>query len=575
MERAVVIQLFRRLQLTVFYFSLLLMLESCSTNNPVTVQSADKVAHASRITQDETWSASQIHIITNNLIVDNATLTIEAGTKIQMKDSTLIIVAAGGALKAIGTARDSILFTVEENSLGAWQSIYFDPHCNLDLCQLEYCIFENGGAGDSLSAMLICEKVAPPIQYSTFRHSRTNGLRLIGQAEFNNFSHNKFRNNQFAPILLPMSAISSLQRSCSFTGNGKDVIRVVEPSQLVKDVIWRALDVPYQIETELRIEAHQITLQPGVKLQFTSTAGFEIAYSGVLLAEGSPDSMIYFNGASAGQGFWRGIFLLDNVRNANSQFKHCIFDGGGSQSIMTTTGNLVKTLCYCRAASAGFSNCIFQNSGGYAIIFDKVEELNEFKNNRLTLNAGPPIQLTPEVIGSLKNNQFYNNDENYIEVMGGNLIRGSNIPNFQIPYRLMGRLDIYYIKVTIEPGTVFELYPNASISVSAGAALIADGLSPAGAITFTGAFPNPGSWNYIYFSQDCNAALCELNYCKIEYGGGDISWPANIYLEGASPKITNCTIAYSKHWGIFRSNNAQPDLTNTVFSGNLDGDIWP
>ena len=78
-----------------------------------------------------------------------------------------------------------------------------------------------------------------------------------------------------------------------------------------------------------------------------------------------------------------------------------------------------------------------------------------------------------------------------------------------------------------------------------------------------------------HIGNDCTVESCILENCIIEYGGGNLSWPANIYCEGSSPTIKNCQVNFSGHWGIFRSNFAKPDLTGTIFMGNRDGDLWP
>ena len=575
MTRIVLIFVSNQLRLVIVGLVFAILFFNCNGSNPVNIQKAPKITHNTRISEDETWTSSQTHLITEHLIVENATLTIEPGTKIEFQDDASLIITTNGALHAIGNESDSIRFIHSGLPPNSWGKIYFNKNCRIEICQLEYCVLENGGSGDSLSAMMICCQVVPSIRHSSIRNSVTNGIRIIGPVEMTNFGENEIINNRLAPIILSTSAIAALKPNCLISGNGLNVIRVVKTDSFTQDVTWPAMNVPYQFETDLQVYEHQIHLQPGVKMQFLPPNGIQITQKGTFIAIGKPDSNIIFRGVQHGRGVWKGIQINDIQQNSQLDFAYCKFDGGGNYPLITSDGTIVSTLVYCKYAHPDFSNCTFQNSSGYGVIFDKDSEPTRFENNTLLLNAGPPIRITPALIGRIKNNRFLTNGENYIEVTHGNITSGTYVHNILIPYRLTGAIDIFYALLRIEPGTKIELTNMGSISVSAGGALIADGNSVDTPIIFTGTFQTPGAWKYIYFGADCNDGRCKLNYCHIEYGGGDIGWPANIYLEGVSPAITNCTIGFSKHWGIFKSNNANPDLSNSVFIGNSDGDIWP
>lgn len=545
----------------------------CSSTNPVDVQNASSVPHESRIDNDETWSSKQSHIITDDVLVENATLTIEAGSVVKFQPGTSLKIQNGGLIIASGTASDSIRFTTAKAD-SAWNLIEINSQA--EGSRFNHCVFKNGGSSDdSLAAMVLCRAGQVSITNSTFRNSQTNGLRIFPEAQLIAFNNNKFRENELAPVLLPASKVSSITSNNSFTGNGNDIIRIIEADVITENAKWRAQNVPYQFAVDFNVTEFALEFAPGVKLQFESFIKFTIGYKGGLLAQGTSDSTIEFRGVESQPGFWQGVLLKEGNLTEKNQFHHCVFSGGGSTPFMFEAGLPFSSNVFGEAGAPQFVNCRFENSSGYGVIFSTDCTPKQFEKNTISLNGGPAMRIAPAALDHLRENNIYNNVENVIEVTAGNITRESIIRNNQVPYRLTGELDVFYETVNIEPGTSFELNQQAGIAVSAGGALIADGISPSRVITFSGVVKQPGAWKFIYFGRDCNQSACKLNYCNIEYGGGDLRWPAIIYLEGASPQITNCQISYSQHWGIYKSNNAEPILTNTIFYSNHDGDVWP
>jgi len=543
----------------------------CAQNNPVDVQRASRIAHESRISEDETWSSRQEHVIIKDVLVQNATLTIESGSVIKFQPGTSLKIQSGGKLVAKGSASDSIFFTSAKVD-SPWTQLEFDTKAAG--AQLNYCVIENGGS-DSLEAMVVFGSKRIAFAHSVIRRSQSNGLHILTSADFTEFKNNKFRENRLAPVLAPTSQIITLGTENSFSGNGLNGIRVIESDAISKNIHWKALDVPYQFTVDFKIQEFELTLAPGVKIQFDALTRFTVGYKGGLHAAGAADSVIEFSGVESQPGFWRGIHLSEGNLATNIRFAHCIFSDGGSTPFLYENGIPLNANVFGEAGAPEFYNCRFENSGGYGVIFTQNCQPSVFSQNTISRNHGPALRICPEALPGLQENKIYDNSENIIEITAGNLTRATTIRHNQVPFRLLGEINIYYETVTIEPGTAFELNSSAALAVAAGGALVADGIARGSAITFSGVVKQPGAWRFIYFGRDCNAAASRLNHCMAEYGGGDLRWPGMIYLEGVSPQITNCQIAFSRHWGIFKSNNAAPNLMNTIFFGNYDGDIWP
>ncbi|MFL2600634.1 MAG: hypothetical protein ACJ0PU_00680 [Flavobacteriaceae bacterium] len=76
------------------------------------------------IEENQTWTNDRIWLMDGKIVVRNgATLTIEAGTIVKAEtddgaDATVLVIAKGGKINAVGTADDPIIFTDNEDQIG-------------------------------------------------------------------------------------------------------------------------------------------------------------------------------------------------------------------------------------------------------------------------------------------------------------------------------------------------------------------------------------------------------------------------------------------------------------------------
>ena len=88
---------------------------------------------------------------------------------------------------------------------------------------------------------------------------------------------------------------------------------------------------PYEISGDIYVETgNALTIEPGVKLQFTGDYGFSIY--GVLIAEGNPDDLITFTTSDTNE-FWKGIYFEESE---SSDISYC--------DINNVYGNLIGQL---------------------------------------------------------------------------------------------------------------------------------------------------------------------------------------------------------------------------------------
>ena len=546
--------------------TLLFTIWGCDSDTPVDTSEIEKVAHDTRISTNQTWNAKQVHIVTNDLVIENAVLTIEPGATVQFSANTGLYIKSGGGLTAQGTSDSPVIFTGTESIAGHWNAIAFSAGCNSSQCKLIHAVIEYGGSSDSTSAQLISEDAAPTISHCQVRNSASNGVIIAGVVGPDEFSYNTVTLNRHAPILISAQLVPTIHENCDFSGNGRDVIRIHKNGNIRSNTSWSAFNVPYQIAEDLYISNSTLTILPGVMLQFEAGTAVEVRAGGALWAEGAVTNPITFTAMAAQKGYWEGIAFFDGAKDDVCKLANCVLEYGG--------GNPQRSgLIYCEYASPAIVSCQVLNSIGYGIIFVGDSHPSVFDNNTITLNEKAPIRIPAEHVSVISPGNYFGNANDYIEIIGGNISANCFWQNPGISYRLMGSINILNNTLTLLPGTKIEMEADVSINVKMGGALRADGTS--NQIIFTGSVPRPGHWNYIHFNGDCNDVSCLLNYCLISYGGGDEGWPGSVYCENSSPTITNCRIENSATWGIYLSGNAQPDTTGTTFSGNEKGTIWP
>lgn len=111
------------------------------------------------VLESQTWTDDKPYVVIHNALVDvNATLTINAGTRVYMhQDSRLFVL---GSLKINGQKGDSVIFQGDridrdiyvgnyEDIPGEWGGLYFNQtsHDNV----INYAVFKNGGASTKLN----------------------------------------------------------------------------------------------------------------------------------------------------------------------------------------------------------------------------------------------------------------------------------------------------------------------------------------------------------------------------------------------------------------------------------------
>ena len=360
----------------------------------------------------------------------------------------------------------------------------------------------------------------------------------------------------------------------------------ITTERVLKDVVSTPGAVDYIVPCDISIEAN-LTISPGVIIQFATNTGFTINNTGSLNAIGTAEMPIVFRGVTDVTGSWKGLFF--NSSNILNQLSHVTITGGGSSSF---NGNdVVANIRVHQTAQLGISNSSINKSGRDGIYTDGTSSndlipITSYSNNSFSNNTAYPLNISAPVSGMMdESSVFSGNGKSSILIRGGEINTAVKWRKTQIPFLISGDVIISPYantgSVFIEAGATIKFASESSLGVGEyGNGLLRIMGTPAQRITLTGETETPGSWQGIGF-QSTNV-LNEIAYADISYGGccsfsGSSSHVGNIVVGAYSAgfvKISNSSFNFSAQCGIKISpsstiNNAGGNTFNSNAAGNI------
>ncbi len=262
------------------------------------------------ITEDTTWGADTIKVISDITVIDGKTLTIDPGVYVEFQGAYMLIVQ--GRLLAVGTAADSITFTLNPVE-GAWMGIKFDntPSTN-DTSRITYAYISNAIAGGSttpevngggiyvsnFSKLVVSHSIindnyavyggAVSLDYANprFLYNRISGndaMQAGGMLLSNSspyLSHNVFTGNTSALLITTNSA--PVVQNCTFYGNTNlNTINIEFTANPVfrNSIIWDNASEQVLIDNSSSPEFYYCDIENGID-SFTGS-GSGAAFTGV------------------------------------------------------------------------------------------------------------------------------------------------------------------------------------------------------------------------------------------------------------------------------------------------------
>lgn len=279
----------------------------------------------------------------------------------------------------------------------------------------------------------------------------------------------------------------------------------------------RGEGIDYTVDCILPIKG-DLTIEPGVVIQFTSDAGFKIDGTGSLNATGTIEKNIKFIGKDNVKGSWLGLYF-DSYDIKNS-LSHCTIENAGGNSF-NSNGDKGAIIVWADSKLAINDSKII-NSAEYGINANYSGAKLSLTNNLIT-GCNMPMFLNAEYVGDISGGTYTGNttDAIYIETSlnYGKILTAQTWEDLGIPYRIKsgGYIVVDEVYFQIAAGVTIEFETETGIKIKSGASFSAIGTATE-QILFTGVIKQAGAWESIQFIST-SSPLNEISYAKIEYGG--------------------------------------------------------
>ncbi len=323
-----------------------------NTNNYIKLESGTINLSYTLLKQDVPY------LFSNWCNIRNATLTIEAGTTIQMGSGAEIDVQTNGGLIADGST-EAITFTGAVQQNGYWDYIEFSSDAVNANSRLINCIIEYGGGYSNNAAQVYIDN-SPTVKNCTIRYSSSNGVEIDDEAN-PTFVGNTITANTLCPVKGAFKSIASIGVG-TYSGNGNDYLNI-SSGTLTQDATIPKQDVPYRLDGWHNISNATLTIAPGTVIQMNSGAELNVKENGGLIAQGTVDDSIHFTAAVQQKGYWDYIHFSQNAISSESILDYCIIEYGGGYSDsygMIRTDNPSPTI----------TNSLIRHSKSWGISYD-------------------------------------------------------------------------------------------------------------------------------------------------------------------------------------------------------------
>ncbi len=459
-------------------------------NLTFSANSQDAVAFGGGIMTTRTWKSLGVpYIFTGGQTVPTgATLTVEPGVQARFKESFGLLV--NGALLAVGTPAEPILFTGTSAQVGWWAGIRLEAVSAanpLTGSRLSYATIEYGGYLSSRPANLYLSYAAIDVDHSVIQHSFYSGIygAAKGVANVTDTSLTDNGNGNTAedyPIWFSDGSVDPNLANLTFSANSQDAVAF--GGGIMTTRTWKSLGVPYIFTGGQTVPTGAtLTVEPGVQARFKESFGLLV--NGALLAVGTPAEPILFTGTSAQVGWWAGI-RLEAVSAANpltgSRLSYATIEYGGSLS--SRPANL-----YLSYAAIDVDHSVIQHSF-YSGIYGAAKGVANVTDTSLTDNGNGntaedyPIWFSDgSVDPNLANLTFSANSQDAV-AFGGGIMTTRTWKSLGVPYIFTGGQTVPTgATLTVEPGVQARFKESFGLLVNG--ALLAVG-TPAEPILFTG-----------------------------------------------------------------------------------------
>jgi Right handed beta helix region len=331
------------------------------------------------------------YIVTGDITIQNASLTIEPGVEIVFENNTDLEIR-NSTLKSIGAPASHIIFRGNSRTAGFWRGItIYGKNDN----QMAYCDISDAGKYDTGGfssfgggAVIVGNGLGDAtlsLENCRIENISTYGLYINDASKLSTFVSNTITKCDY-PVFIYVNAVGQLAGTNNqFNGNTHDLIKV-KGGQVIDNALWPALNSDYLCSDQINIKS-EVNIEAGAKLFFDVNAGIEL-YNGIpnnckLIADGTPAKPILFKGNVTQAGYWNGIAISGGL----ARLSNCVISDAGRVSA-SGSGNsaptgAIWTWVGLQQVNVTVQNCTVSNSSSHGIVVRNNAVSNVTMSNNL------------------------------------------------------------------------------------------------------------------------------------------------------------------------------------------------
>jgi parallel beta-helix repeat protein len=543
------------------------------------------------------------YIIQGLTISANAVLTIEPGVVIKNVLDAWNGIWVNGALVAEGTATQKVVITsLADDSKGGdtnnngnanapnrwdWKGIVFyssglDSINSLKNCEIRY---GGSGAGSIWEWGEVRFWGKGKVDSCAIEHTGTTGVGVYGNAIptvsntlLNNLSNDIVSMSMFAnPIFSNIISSNVGYRTIGIMPETYSVTATVPKRDLAGFT-----NITYHILDWISVNSGTtITIPDGIVFK-----GGYITVNGGLISNGTPSSPVVFTAVADDQygnpkDTETNGFLWPSIWSGYARVYFYDISVDAECSLRNTILRYTETGVYMNQASPTISNCRFDRdyrglhmNGLSEPVVDSCVFHNLDNAPILTSILSFPSSAVENVISGTTWRGIRIQDETLSQDF--TLVKRPFAGYTNIPY-IFGSFTVGTSAILIvEPGVVIKFEPSGVIYVRKG--LVAEGGSSTDStIVFTSirddfyggdtnadsnwTVPGYENWASIQFLNEALDPECRMKHCVVRYGGYYWNGAAGVYINSASPTITNCSFSMNRN-GIYVSGASSPVIND-------------
>ena len=313
-----------------------------------------------------------------------AAVTIEPGVVIEFESGAGWYVRPNGSVNAVGTAALPITLQGTSASAGHWRGILFDsnsPSNRLEFVDLAHAGGGTFNANGDEAAVIIWGDARLNIFSTSITNSGSYGISAVYTSSNWSIKESNISGASKAPVLFLVSYLEAFDGTNTFSGNGQDyLIMDLGTAEINTNTSWTRSSVPYLVRStstffkEVSVRSNTLTIEPGTEIFFENGNGITVHDGGTLVAQGTTDSPIIFQGFDPVPGAWSGIYFNDTStpnRITNAEIRHA-----GAEKDFAKGGIIMRT-----NPVVSLSDILFEDIDGCSV-FHK----SDTQNPNLTTN---------------------------------------------------------------------------------------------------------------------------------------------------------------------------------------------